>query len=375
MKKCLKILAFKVYPGIPEAFAELGHKVKLLSPQTEAGVLKKIIAEFKPDLAFALDNDGLNPGLFIELKIPHIAWFLDNPLYWLGKAYTSPYYVAFVHDKVYVNRLKKKGFKRVFYLPLGTNPAIFSGLELTLEDQKKYGCNISFVGNSIHDYYRKYRQWIKDPEDRMIADKAIQVQTQNPLIDFSSVLESVQESFGHSLTFKEPIDEEILIMCMEGVASSGIRREMLEEIAYLGLSVYGDEGWESLLNGKMKFFKPIPYSRDGLAKLYLASKINLNISRVQFKSAINQRPFDISCAGRFILTDYRRDLGELFDLGREMICFRDKKELRDLAEYFLRHPEERREIAKKAQKRTLGEHTYLHRIERLIKTVREVFGI
>jgi spore maturation protein CgeB len=190
------------------------------------------------------------------------------------------------------------------------------------------------------------------------------------------VIEVAGSSFGHPLRFKDTLSEEILMMCMEGVASSIIRKETLEEVADLGLSVYGDGGWRGMLGfTKAKVFGPIPYSRDGIAKLFVASKINLNISRVQFKTAINQRPFDVACAGGFILTDYRRDIGELFELGKEMVCYRDKEELRELSIYFLKHPEERREIAMKAKKRILEEHTFKRRIQRMLEVVREVFGI
>jgi spore maturation protein CgeB len=58
-----------------------------------------------------------------------------------------------------------------------------------------------------------------------------------------------------------------------------------------------------------------------------------------------------------------------------MVCYRDKEELRELSIYFLKHPEERREIAMKAKKRVLEEHTYFHRIRKLIRFVRETFGI
>jgi spore maturation protein CgeB len=43
-----------------------------------------------------------------------------------------------------------------------------------------------------------------------------------------------------------------------------------------------------------------------LVKLYKASRINLNITKVQHKSAVNPKVFDIACAGGFVLTDYRR---------------------------------------------------------------------
>jgi spore maturation protein CgeB len=376
MKKALKILALKVYSGIPEGFMALGHEVKVIPPDIGSKGLEEEIIARRPDLAFSLDQAGFDTEVFTRHKIPHVAWFLDNPLYWLGKVSISPYYLAFVHDKLYIERMKMVGFKKIFYLPFGTNPEIFNGVSLTEEDMERYGCNLSFVGNSIHTYYPKYLQWIRDPEDRRIADEVVRIQVKNPLLDIQDVIEVAGSSFGHPLRFKDTLSEEILMMCMEGVASSIIRKETLEEVADLGLSVYGDGGWRGMLGStKAKVFGPIPYSRDGIAKLFIASKINLNISRVQFKTAINQRPFDVACAGGFILTDYRRDIGELFELGKEMVCYRDKEELRELSIYFLKHPEERREIAMKAKKRVLEEHTFERRIKEMVNLIREFFGI
>jgi spore maturation protein CgeB len=94
----------------------------------------------------------------------------------------------------------------------------------------------------------------------------------------------------------------------------------------------------------------------------------------QMKEAINQRVYDVSACGGFVLSDFRPDLGRLFELGKEVVGYRNREELKQMCNYFLRHPDEREEMAKRAQKRVLEEHTYKRRMEKIIKIFYEIFN-
>jgi spore maturation protein CgeB len=155
-------------------------------------------------------------------------------------------------------------------------------------------------------------------------------------------------------------------MCLEEAAASKYRKELIEEIKDFDFRLYGDEGWVDLLGDSGKYFGLIK-RREEMAKLYNATKINLNITKPQSKTSLPMRVFEICACGAFVLSDYRRDLSELFVLDEEIVCYRDKKELRDKVNYFLAHPDERIHIAKRAKKRILEEHTYLRRMEQLVE--------
>jgi spore maturation protein CgeB len=124
----------------------------------------------------------------------------------------------------------------------------------------------------------------------------------------------------------------------------------------------------------VRFCGSINYHTE-LPILYNATKIHLNLTRVQVKTTINQRLLDGSAAGCFVLSDYRRDLGVLFDLEREVRFFRNKDEMRELILYYLTHQSERKEYVMRARERVLKEHTFERRLEKMIKIASKVLSI
>ena len=59
-----------------------------------------------------------------------------------------------------------------------------------------------------------------------------------------------------------------------------------------------------------------------------------------------------------------------FKLNSEIICFKTIDELKRLIEYYLRHPDERAQIAEAAYHRVLMEHTYDHRAKEILEMIK-----
>jgi spore maturation protein CgeB len=82
------------------------------------------------------------------------------------------------------------------------------------------------------------------------------------------------------------------------------------------------------------------------------------------------RIFEGAAAGALVLTDaVANGLGELFRLGEEIVVFDDDADLLAKVDHFLAHPDERASIAAAGQRRVLAEHTYAHRVDRLLQVV------
>jgi spore maturation protein CgeB len=73
--------------------------------------------------------------------------------------------------------------------------------------------------------------------------------------------------------------------------------------------------------------------------------------------------------GAFLLHPYCTDLAKEYVEGKELVFYRDRSDLHDKVAYFLAHPEERLAIAQAGYERTLRDHTYTKRCERLIELV------
>jgi spore maturation protein CgeB len=83
--------------------------------------------------------------------------------------------------------------------------------------------------------------------------------------------------------------------------------------------------------------------------------------------AANMRLYESTGVGTMLLTDYKDNLHELFEIGKEVETYKTKEELADKVKYYLTHEKERGKIARAGQKRTLKDHTYEVRMKELAK--------
>lgn len=82
-------------------------------------------------------------------------------------------------------------------------------------------------------------------------------------------------------------------------------------------------------------------------------------------NANNMRLYEATGVGSLLLTDAKENLGELFEVGREIVAYRDEDELVEAIEHYLAHEEERAAVAAAGQQRTLREHGYPVRMREL----------
>ena len=99
--------------------------------------------------------------------------------------------------------------------------------------------------------------------------------------------------------------------------------------------------------------------------IYQRSQININLFNVQCANSPTVRLFDVLACGGFLLSEYRPCIGEIFRIGKELDIFRTPAELRDKVDYYLKHPDECREIAQAGQRNVLRGHLYRNRLKRI----------
>lgn len=84
------------------------------------------------------------------------------------------------------------------------------------------------------------------------------------------------------------------------------------------------------------------------------------------------RSFEVPACRAFGLQPFREDLPLLYEIGKEVDVFRDEEEMMDKISFYLKNPQKREELAKKAYFRTLRDHTYGHRAKTLLDAIEEV---
>jgi len=81
--------------------------------------------------------------------------------------------------------------------------------------------------------------------------------------------------------------------------------------------------------------------------------------------ANNMRLFEATGVGTMLLTDWKMNIGDMFEPGKEVVTYRSPEECSELVSYYLSHEDERAAIARAGQIRTLSQHTYYHRMQEL----------
>ena len=154
------------------------------------------------------------------------------------------------------------------------------------------------------------------------------------------------------------------------------RAELLRGVVRSGLSVWGP-GWEALAaDDPLRACIRGPGTGPEIwARIYSAAKIVLSI---HYRSGDDRFPvyqasprvFEAMACGAFVLTDRQKDVLELFAGGEHLAIFSDGSDLERRVRFYLDHAAERHRVATAGRREVLRRHTYAHRIERLLCTLR-----
>jgi len=115
-------------------------------------------------------------------------------------------------------------------------------------------------------------------------------------------------------------------------------------------------------------YHPACHDPEAVRRVYAGSKINLNITSLQFDSAVINRVVDIGAAGGFVLTDHTSELQGLTSVHRE-ISYGSAAELDDKIHYYLAHDQEREQIARQLQQDVANRFTYKHIAQQLLDRI------
>ena len=82
--------------------------------------------------------------------------------------------------------------------------------------------------------------------------------------------------------------------------------------------------------------------------------------------ANNMRLYEATGMGCLLLTDRKSNITDMFEPGREIVCYDSPEECLDLIRYYSSHDADRERIAAAGQQRTLSAHSYVNRTKELV---------
>ncbi|MFP5378361.1 MAG: glycosyltransferase [Vicinamibacteria bacterium] len=269
-------------------------------------LLVDVALDWRADLVIGLAQAPLGEPALTRLRDHQITtafWYVENHRvlpYWSDLA---PHYDFFygIQPGRFLEQLAAAGAARPGYLPMACDPAVHRPVDLTPEEQARFGSDVSFAGA--------------------------------PYLN---------------------------------------RRRLLVSLADLDFRIWGD-GWNEPALAHLVAGNGERFGVDDMVRIFNATAVNLNLHSAAHVADldpdpdfVNPRAFEIAACGAFQLVDARTPLPDLFAPG-EMVTFESMAEVRGQIAHYLAHPDERRAIAALARARVLAEHTYEHRVRRILR--------
>lgn len=368
-----------------EALVNIGYETEKVQWTNELDILKNVL-KINPDILFTINFSPIIAQISESFKIPYISWTVDTPAYTLYEKENSTYSYSymFIYDEKVVLDLQKKGIRNTHYMPVAANVNRLRKVKFEIADSQKYCSDVSFLGSScIENEYLSFFKHRISNATRNEIEQMIELQDKVDSyllkkITTNKLVEKVEEEskltidrLQHELLPKN----EKLSFLLGRYHSYKERLMIIEELARsFNMKVYGDKGWVSeretynyIYQGNAEHFNEMP-------KVFIGSKINLNITRSFVESGLPMRVFDVlGCTG-FLLTNNKKDIQRLFTVGSDLVVYRDLQDMKEIIEYYLVHEEERNKIRSQGFETVEKYHSYEIRLKSIMNIVSNSAG-
>lgn len=137
------------------------------------------------------------------------------------------------------------------------------------------------------------------------------------------------------------------------------------------VDIYGDSLLKRMDEDKKYMWKGLQIPGDELKYYYSSANIVLNDTRPDMiaNGSLNNRIFDVTACKGFIITDYMKEIEEIY--GDAIPMYKTKEEFKALIDYYLAHPEERRAKAEKAYQITTSRFSAKATIKKMVDVIRD----
>ncbi|MEC0211183.1 CgeB family protein [Paenibacillus ehimensis] len=297
------------------ALQRLVRELIVLQPSQD---WKTAALKTRPDIVLVLEGLNIPVERIDELRAEGIRtaiWLTDDPYYTdLTAPLVTHYDVVFTLELACVEFYRRLGCGQVYYLPFGSNPAIFRPKRVPIQ----FRHDISFIGSA----------------------------------------------YWNRVAF---FDQMTPFLAARNTYIAGIWWERLRQFQLLSPKIalnnwMGAEETAAHYNGT-KIVINLHRATDD-------PSYNFNSQGVGAVSP-NPRTFEIAGCGTLLLTDVRSDITRFYTPGLEIVTYASPSELMHKIDYYLHHEEERRFIALNALRRTMLEHTYPHRMAQMMRILFE----
>lgn len=372
------------YIDVIETLEQLGHQVDELEYHLDCydedeifyDMLCHKLKEKIYDFVFTMNYFGVVSDACQACQVLYVSWTCDNPLISMyhESIYNDCNYI-FCFDKTNYLEFKGMGCRHIWHLPLAVDTKRIDHVLKNANDLNAYQNEISFVGSL---YERNSYDRIRDQLPEFLQGYFEGVIRAQMSISGGNIIEDLLtsdilaqlEEYYHLEKTKRSFSDLGLIFATTvlgfQVAKRQRRQSLLELSKSHDVTIYTNSDTADLLGvtyrGGVDYWSEMP-------KVFRMSKINLNFTIPNIVTGIPLRVWDVLGAGGFLLTNYQAELPEYLEIGKDIVCFHDLYQLKDLTNYYLGHEKERQMIAKQGYESVVTDHSYAKRVKKMLEKI------
>lgn len=394
MKKILFVYTdfFSLY-DIAWAFLELGYEMEFYEKRFYS---YKPNAELSDELCRHLEQGdywfvlsyNFSPDLSCvceKKKLPYVCWTYDSlelPMH--TKQVCSPYNFTHVFDSEEFHILQQNlQPPHLYFMPLAANLSRLGGTVITAEDEARFRSEISFVGN-LYD----------TDELQKLEENDVLSQ---PVKDFFQYVFDYYTGRWTDESIYDCLDPETCRILNRLLPKGYLNQYEIDDAYYFAFTLLGRRianqdrmlvlkslaerfdvslfGPAKELDFSIRQMGPVEYGTE-FAKVAYLSKINLHLTIPRIANGISQRCFDVMASGGFLMANYRKDMVDFFVPGEDFAMYSDIDDLIRKTEYYLKHDDERQQIAQNGFMKVASHHTCIHRAKEMLLHLEEAgFGL
>ena len=350
------------------AFKDAGWKVVRIDHESlgkhPGNTLPAYLQEGVPDLFLSinfkgLDHFGLAQAILREAGTKVGVWLVDNPFNLLTSVKTEAWRELnlFVTDHSFIGPLITTGARRVTHLPLAACPDLFeTGGELPGHARDVAG-KLVFVGRSAFP-----------DKDKFFAGETV-AEDAAELVAGSTGPTRFDYHWWRDRLGIEPLwpgNRGRAVGAGAEFASSVWKRRCLNAAGRI--VIFGDDGWKDLDNPQAEVRPVVDYYAH-LPALYRTAGVVLNVTGMQLPAGLNQRNFDVWCAGGFLLTDAHPGMNIFPPELVEPVTYTRPGRIHDMVIRYREDTPEKRDLQRLWRECILADHTYANRVETILKAM------
>lgn len=331
--------------------------------------LEEQIREHLYDAVFSINYTPLISEVCENCGILYFSWVYDSPMHIRNEApMKKKCNRIYWFDRGQVKEYQKRGIE-MHYLPLAADSSVFETAFLNSQTHV-YDSEVAMVGQLYQTEYSYYSapldEYLKGYLEGVISSQ-LRIYGAYFLEDLltEEIMKSLNRVYQKASNGKVSVEKREMEFLL---ASEITRRERYLVLSLLSkhfqVKLYSSQRDENLHSviamGYIDYYTQMPL-------VFANSKINLNISLKTIRTGIPLRVLDVLSCGGFLISNYQEELGEYFRIGEELIVYQDLEELAYLTEYYLKHENERKNIAEKGRERIKSDFRFEDRVQEMLK--------